>query len=121
MDAMNRGDEHGKAMCGEFYFLLRPERRGGPPVLSRESVCVDVNLKDTPRIFASFAFAGVGIISTSFSQRKQCTHGEDVWLRLPFPPLQSCLWGQARAPQNQHLERWQIEHEHLVFSFCMNV
>ena len=71
MDAMNRGDEHGKAMCGEFYFLLRPERQGGPPVLSRESVCVDVNLKDTPRIFVSFAFAGVGIVSTSFSQQKQ--------------------------------------------------
>ena len=39
-------------------------------MLSRESVCVDVNLKDTPWIVVSFAFTGVGIVSTSFSQWK---------------------------------------------------
>ena len=60
-------------------------------MLSRESVCVDVDLKDTPRDPAAFAFTGFGVISTSFSQWKQgtgnkgleSTHNDNVWLGLP--------------------------------------
>ena len=119
MDVMTRGDEHGKAMHGESYLLLRPERRG-TPVLSRESVCVNANLKDTPRIVISFAFTGVGMSVQALVNRNKgsdSTHSKYVWLRLPCPPLQSCLW----APQNRCHEPWQIEHEFLAFSFCVNM
>ena len=60
-------------------------------MLSRESVCVDVNLKDTPRIPVAFAFTGFGVVSTSFSQWKlgtgnkglESTHNDNVWPGLP--------------------------------------
>ena len=60
-------------------------------MLSRESICVDVNLKDTPQIPVVFASTGFGVVSTSFSQWKQgtgnkgleSTHNHNVWLGLP--------------------------------------
>ena len=60
-------------------------------MLSRESVCVDVDLKDTPRVPVAFAFTGFGVVSTSFSQWKQGTGKYSQRRRLAGVTLTSSL------------------------------